>query len=39
MQLSDITVLLNTDTQLYRILLTLEQPKVLTELFLCTVRA
>lgn len=32
-------VLLNTDTQLYSILLTLEGPKVKTELFLCTVRA
>jgi hypothetical protein len=35
MQLSDISVLLHTDTQLYRILLGLEQPKVKTELFLC----
>jgi hypothetical protein len=36
MQLSDINVLLNTGTQLYRILLALEQPKVKTELLLCT---
>jgi hypothetical protein len=36
MQLPDINILLNTDTQLYRILLALEQPKVKTELLLCT---